>query len=98
MRLIYGLPGNKRPIRYCQRSEAIQGVSNCGLVWIASLSLAMTGPSIPLFADRPAATASDRQHRRPRGLPPLEVAMRLGRLFQRIGLADLDLHFAGEHS
>src|SRR5271155_4058966 len=37
-------PGNKRPIRHCERVEAIQGVSNCGLAWIASLSLAMTGP------------------------------------------------------
>jgi hypothetical protein len=37
------LSGIERPIRHCEQSEAIQGVSNCGLVWIASLSLAMTG-------------------------------------------------------
>jgi hypothetical protein len=45
-----GLSGNKRPIHHCERSEAMQGLFNCGLVWVASLSLAMTGRSIPLFA------------------------------------------------
>ena len=29
-------------------------VSNCGSVWIASLSLAMTGSALLLFADRPS--------------------------------------------
>ena len=37
-----GLSGNNRSIRDCERSEATQGVSSGGLVWVASLSLAMT--------------------------------------------------------
>jgi hypothetical protein len=34
--------GLNRLTRHGERSETIQGVSNYGLVWIASLSLAMT--------------------------------------------------------
>ena len=37
-----GLSGNNRAIRHCERSEATQGISTYGLVWVASLSLAMT--------------------------------------------------------
>jgi hypothetical protein len=46
--------GINRSIRHCERSEAIQWVSNRGLVWIASLSLAMTVSAILLFADGPS--------------------------------------------
>ena len=31
-----------RAVRHCERSEAIQGVSDGGHGWMASLSLAMT--------------------------------------------------------
>jgi len=48
---------NKRPIRHCEQSEAIQtwaahprlSLDCFGLVWIASLSLAMTTSSIRLW-------------------------------------------------
>jgi hypothetical protein len=37
-----GLSGNNHSIRHCERSEATQGVSKHGSLWVASLSLAMT--------------------------------------------------------
>src|SRR5271154_534364 len=47
-----GLSENKRSIRHCEQSETIRlGRRICGSVWIASLSLAMTISSIPLFTD-----------------------------------------------
>ena len=36
-----GLSGNNRSIRHCERSEATQGISIYGSVWVVSLSLAM---------------------------------------------------------
>ena len=63
-----GLSGNKRPIRHCERSEATQGVSKCGLVWVASLSLAMTaladfGVVLDGRAVNSAATTAERARR-----------------------------------
>jgi hypothetical protein len=53
-------------IRHCELREAIQPkVYGYGFDWIASLSLAMTGSAMLLFADRTSTAASGNLHDKP---------------------------------